>query len=77
MRNNWNVFYLVVGIFKVYTSEKLERIKQTNEFDILGIVETRKSVKESVNIEGYKVFKACREKLERICVGERKNVCFS
>ena len=54
MFGHWNIQGL--------TSVKLERIKQTNDFDVLGIVETWKSVEESVNIEGYEEFKACRKK---------------
>ena len=51
---HWNIHGL--------TSEKLERIKQTDNFDVLGIVESWKNVEESVNIEGYEEFKACRKK---------------
>ena len=54
MFGHWNIRGL--------TSKKLERIKQTDNFDVLGIAKTWKSVEETLNIEGYEEFKVYREK---------------
>ena len=61
MGNNFNIFF---GHWNIQgpTIEKLERIKQTNYFDVWGIVETRKFV----NIERYEKIKASRKKVETL-----------